>query len=700
MPTPRSRPSYRFPRRLLAALALLSACEGPDNGLTKQGCSAVITSPDDGAVYAPGETIDVIGDASEQQPGLRYACESSDASLRSVSSEVSWLGDVVACAFVAERTGRFVIRVSGTLDGLELCHDEVTVQINEGDGAGGGGGSGEDADGGAEGGAEGTDGTTDGADGATDGGVDGTDGTTDGGGGGADGTTDGGADGTDGTTDGGADGGGTGTDGGPPDLDEDGFTEDVDCDDTDAGVNPAAAEVPYDGVDNDCADGDLCDVDDDGAPAAVGACGGTDCDDADPGVRPGATEVWYDGADQDCDGLVDDCDADGDGQDATSARSGGVCGGLDCDDTRSSVRSRAFEVSWSDNRDDDCDGMIDELDVAPPGAGASWTIDDAIFWSAVDDVEVVLAAGTYVPTAPEGVTFGVSSTWTGAGVGRTIIDLSTAGWLMSLQDSGASLRFEGITFTGAARSRDPGGVMDVEDGTLTIIDCSFEDNSASVGGALAVTGGRAIIDSATFIGNSATDGGAIWHTGGALELQAVTFAENSASGDGGALLCDWTTGGSLLMENLLVVDNSAGGSGGGLDLACSSTLSQATFAGNTAASGQGRGLAVWEPFTMTGVVLYADGSPILRCSSGLNPAVSYSYIPSSAMSCAYTNAGGNLTSGTVRFTRYSADGVFNDDYRLTSTSAGRDAGRSSCTDGDGSRCDLGAYGGAGAVGLP
>ena len=36
------------------------------------------------------------------------------------------------------------------------------------------------------------------------------------------------------------------------DLDEDGYTADVDCDDDDASVHPGAAEICDDGVDNDC----------------------------------------------------------------------------------------------------------------------------------------------------------------------------------------------------------------------------------------------------------------------------------------------------------------------------------------------------------------------------------------------------------------------------------------------------------------
>lgn len=57
------------------------------------------------------------------------------------------------------------------------------------------------------------------------------------------------------------------------DRDGDGFSPAAgDCDDEDASVFPGARELPYDGVDQDCADGDLGDLDRDGhAAAAVGA---------------------------------------------------------------------------------------------------------------------------------------------------------------------------------------------------------------------------------------------------------------------------------------------------------------------------------------------------------------------------------------------------------------------------------------------
>ena len=133
----------------------------------------------------------------------------------------------------------------------------------------------------------------------------------------------------------------------PVDVDQDGFNEVVDCDDTDPQTWPGAPEL-CDGLDNDC-DEMVPDteVDDDGDGLAE--CEG-DCDDLDPAIFEGADEVC-DGLDNDCDEVIadDESDDDGDGY--------RICED-DCDDADEDVHPGADEACNA--IDDDCDGTADE----------------------------------------------------------------------------------------------------------------------------------------------------------------------------------------------------------------------------------------------------------------------------------------------------------------------------------------------------
>ncbi|MCB9669397.1 MAG: VCBS repeat-containing protein [Alphaproteobacteria bacterium] len=113
----------------------------------------------------------------------------------------------------------------------------------------------------------------------------------------------------------------------------------TDCDDTNADVHPDAAELPADGVDQDCDGDELCFADADfdgvGTPATLEVVGlqclgpgvsdrADDCDDTDPEVAPGAPEVCGNAVDDDCDaGTPDIVDADSDG----------LACDVDCDDS-------------------------------------------------------------------------------------------------------------------------------------------------------------------------------------------------------------------------------------------------------------------------------------------------------------------------------------------------------------------------------
>jgi len=162
----------------------------------------------------------------------------------------------------------------------------------------------------------------------------------------------------------------------------------TDCDDTNSDINPVAAEIPGDGIDQDCNGLEICFVDSDNDTHGSGdmfeiptmncyLAGGSnisdDCDDYNALMFPGNTEVC-DGYDNDCDGYVDnnavdvqtwylDNDFDGYGNPLifvlTCDPPGGyVSNNLDCEDNYSSVYPGATE--YCDGLDNDCDGLFDE----------------------------------------------------------------------------------------------------------------------------------------------------------------------------------------------------------------------------------------------------------------------------------------------------------------------------------------------------
>ncbi|HOX45276.1 MAG TPA: MopE-related protein [Myxococcota bacterium] len=140
-----------------------------------------------------------------------------------------------------------------------------------------------------------------------------------------------------------------------PDLDGDGHPSCCDCDDFDSGTYPGAAEIPYDDVDQDCDGADLIDVDGDGFPSTLVA-GGLDCNDANADINPAEAEACNH-IDDNCDLAVDETfTGTGDGDGDT------YYGCMDCNDANPAINQGAFEVPGN-VVDDNCNGMVDELDL-------------------------------------------------------------------------------------------------------------------------------------------------------------------------------------------------------------------------------------------------------------------------------------------------------------------------------------------------
>ena len=123
-----------------------------------------------------------------------------------------------------------------------------------------------------------------------------------------------------------------------------------------------------------------------------------------------------------------------------------------------------------------------------------------------------------------------------------------------------------------------GGAIYRNGGSLSVIDCNFDDNHATAtgqdtaGGAIyGFGGGDTTIAGSTFTNNSASDGGAVGSLNGDLIVVNSTFANNAATGSGGNP-GDGGCGGALYMDGtkemtslcgVTISDNSAGAIGGG-----------------------------------------------------------------------------------------------------------------------------------------
>lgn len=203
------------------------------------------------------------------------------------------------------------------------------------------------------------------------------------------------------------------------DVDNDGYSASIDCDDIDPSINPSAEEV-CNGLDDDC-DGDIDEGFDLGDPCVVGSgvcqnngvkvCTGdgqgTECSAA---AGSPDTEVCN-GLDDNCDGTIDEGFDLGNpcivGVGACQNSGVKVCTG-DGQGTECSATAGSPGTEVCNGLDDDCDGDIDEDLVGPPCAnqdgvcaGSTQTCGGAAGWQPC-------TAGTYSSNSAEYEIFEVS----------------------------------------------------------------------------------------------------------------------------------------------------------------------------------------------------------------------------------------------------------------------------------------------------
>jgi nitrous oxidase accessory protein NosD len=234
-------------------------------------------------------------------------------------------------------------------------------------------------------------------------------------------------------------------------------------------------------------------------------------------------------------------------------------------------------------RDDDCDGLIDEVRVCADGRAPFATLAEAVA-AAPDGTGLEICAGTY----RENLVLDRAIQLRGEGADLTIIDGGALGSTLEVVAAGAAVRLAELTIQGGDTDLDGGGVR-CESSDLALAGVVVAGNEAAYGGGLAGHGCTIEVTGGALSGNSAGEGGgAIAILDGALSMSGTLLTGNHANGKGGALhvvgeaeVADsrfegnstawaggaiYLEGGRPTFERNAIVDNTATQEGGGLYL--------------------------------------------------------------------------------------------------------------------------------------
>ncbi len=302
----------------------------------------------------------------------------------------------------------------------------------------------------------------------------------------------------------------------------------------------------------------------------------------------------------------------------------------------------------------------------------------------------------------------VDSTFTG--------NVGTNGGALSVS-SASQVRIEGSVFSGNLSEYSAGAAWlhGRGYGTLEVSDTRFVANESSVSGGAAYINyfASVTLEGLDLRGNRAKSGGAlVAFNQTQMKLQASRLCGNEADSGAGLYLL-YALGGaeSVELSNNLFVNNVAADVGGAIYANDGQGLAvyNNTFVGNT--SGEA-GSALWlfdvPVHLVNNLVAWSEGGAALQADDGYSATLS-----DARYDAWHENAGGDQggdfdfdlgadghLSGDPGLVAWTNDGdCAGDDLRLSAGSPLIDAGDPTLTDPDGSRSDIGAYGGPGAAAL-
>jgi hypothetical protein len=187
----------------------------------------------------------------------------------------------------------------------------------------------------------------------------------------------------------------------------------------------------------------------------------------------------------------------------------------------------------------------------------------------------------------------------------------------------------GLTIANGA-SIDGGGILNENGSTLTVTNCTFSGNSASLGGGIENFHATLTVTNCTLSGNSAfDDGGGILNENGTLTVTNCTLSGNSSPSGGGGIEnlnatltvtnCTLSgnsgfegggidSGGTLTVTNCTISGNTALFSGGGIDSVGTLTVTNCTISGNSAFEGFGGGIDSDGTLTVTNCTISGNSA--------------------------------------------------------------------------------------------